>query len=325
MPLKIQSPGELLAGQQQAITQAAIDLTVGVVNGKPPTMKSAMVTAALEAYGKALTGLIEEAIRNVKAGYEMIEGEKWEALDAEAYDAGLEAAVSAELDDIAPVVGAPFASVIVAASLLTEPHSVAKSLADEICKSKKPAGPHMGKFLSAIGILDGDIKAAEAEAETQRRLYAQQQPVDTTGVGYNTSILADPPAPPPPPVTYIPPSTPLPPAAFAAPPPPPSTLTVPLTLPPGPSVSSVPPKPPAAEPDAAAIKRAWKLWGVGGNADLDAFAKKLGMSVSTLRNRFTGRAEGKVTAAQAQVMVADIDKTISELTEARAIFAAVRG
>ena len=337
MPFQLKTPAERLSGRIPELLQRGADLTVGLADRKPPTIKSAIVTACLEAYQAELTAELAAALAGIVEMHELIEGERHE--NPELWDAGIKATISVELAEAQQALGAEFSDLIQPQNLVHDAigcSGVAGQIAPAIANSKKPAGPHMGKYLSAIGITQPMIDDADKTAEHQRKLYGEQE------------LAAVVPAPPPnlaanpcPPPNLIPPPPPLraDPSAFAATyaSAPPTTATYasapPTTaaFPPGISARGgqlagpVPPAPPHAEPDAAAIKHAWALWYNEAGPDLDHAAKQLGVSTSTLRNRVTGRTEGKPTAAQAQWLVADIDNAFAALTEARAIFASIKG
>ena len=61
MAISLKTPAERLAGREREIIQRGIDLTIGCVNAKPPTIKSALVTAALELYENDLRAETERA------------------------------------------------------------------------------------------------------------------------------------------------------------------------------------------------------------------------------------------------------------------------
>jgi len=329
MSFQLRSPAEVLAGRIPEILQRAADLQVACVNGKPPTTKSAATTACLEAYQNALRDQLAGDIAGWVNFHEMVYGELSDASDQNAWREDFDnafadryTAIRTELGDQFDVVSS---NVVLGVGGADE---VAQFYAESLTKLLKPAGPHMGKFLSAIGIAEPHLKQIDEIAAHQTKLYgAAAIAADTPPPPATTVAIAH---VPPPPGVPAPPPPPAPPGLASLIPPPPG---VPYQqpafappVPPLPAAQALPAAPPApaSAPDAAAVKRALALWYNDSGPDLEEFARALGMSVSTLRNRCTGRSEGKLTASQAAILKTDCDRAIVSLTEAGNTFAAIR-
>jgi hypothetical protein len=349
MPLKLLTSAERLGSQIPALVQRGADLTIATANvPKPPTVKSAVVKVCLEEIRRQIFTEAEDALDTAKTMHVLMEGEYADAPDWQTWRDALDVAIQAELSPYYPMIGTENAAIFTAA-MLQQPDGatvIAEALSDAVVKTMKPAGPHMGKFLSAIGITEPMLQEAEKAAQHAAKLYGAEKvqqaaaspppappvPEPNTYEAATAAQWADyeagnnpppPPAPPP-----APPAPPAPPPAPPAPPPAPAAYTETLSPLPPPFTETQPSQvaaPPGAVPTAAEISTALQDWSTATGPDYDAVAKKLGLSVSTLRNRCSGRTEGKLTGNQARYLLSYIDGVRTKLDSVVEVLSRIKG
>ena len=340
MPLKLLTAAEYLAGKKDIVLRNGLALTQGVVNGKPPAIKTAVASAAADLIADIIATDVEFAITE-KLNFQTMMNARED--DPAAFDAALEADVTSELFDVANFAGA---SKLLEGANLHEPgrpYDIAKALSRAVADKMKPLPMHAGKWLAGIGIAQPDLDGVAIQAAPPLAAIPPATKAEAEHQARHPDMPLPPPLPSAPTIaqppaisaadddfaammggeeiegaTGVPPSVPPVPAASSAAPPPAAQ--------PGDAASSAPGQalPPTAAPDKDAIGRAFELWYECGGGGLDEVSKGLGVSVGTLRNRCTGRSKGPITVKQAAYMRKDIDVRMASLTEAAAIFSAVR-
>jgi len=310
MPFQIKTPALYLAGEENRLVVAGGDLITHTTADKPPTIKSAVVHAALDAYRTRLAADLAAEYKLAAGLYEIMGGDVSDLSDD----------LATRMQSFIDKCGADINDYLDGAVLLANgPDECSKELARIYVTLLKPAGPHMGKFLSAIGITEPMLQVEEKKA-----LAAREQRLKS---GETTTFGGQPivPLPPAPPGAHFGANTTASAPVGAAPPPPPPSPPPPNTQGlPIPEAMTFTPTPPAATPDKAAISAALKLWYNDGGPNIEAFAKAMGISPATLRNRCSGRTEGAITASQAKVILSDIDVQIGNLNKAAAVLSAIR-
>ena len=348
MPYNLLKPAEVLTAEDaQAILAAGAELTIPGPNGKPPTIKSAAVTAALELFSSRMRVDMGNSLDSLLAMHEMMEGTRADADDSAAWDDALQKEIDTEFyEAVTGALGTELWELVTPRQLAAPggPDEAAKLWVDGLVKLHRPAGPHMGKFLSSIGITqpmidDIDARIAPRRTEAEARLKTEAAKNigteagsfppghvrDTNREARNAEMFGGS-VPPPPPSVSLPTPVPAPPVgaliqqAYDNLPPP---VPVPPPSTPVQVTHAAPPPPPGLPPAPAEITEALGLWYNEGGPDLDAFAKTLGVSTGTLRNYVNGRSQAKLTVTQARVIVVDIEEGIVALRKAADILARI--
>ena len=182
MPYNLLKPAEVLTAEDaQAILAAGAELTIPGPNGKPPTIKSAAVTAALELFSSRMRVGMGNSLDSLLAMHEMMEGTRADADDSAAWDDALQKEIDTEFyEALTGALGTELWELVTPRQLAAPggPDEAAKLWVDGLVKLHRPAGPHMGKFLSSIGITqpmidDIDARIAPRRTEAEARLKTE--------------------------------------------------------------------------------------------------------------------------------------------------------
>jgi hypothetical protein len=290
----------------------------------PPALKTFAAQQAAEKLDQELQHILAIPVARVLEEQDMMEGERpRDAAGRAIWDSELavrlEKALGADFVQ-------PFADFQQVVSQGAEDGFLVRHLAQAYAVAVKPLPMHCGKFLAKIGIVDADIKAAEALAAKGPASNGHAQDTED-----DWPMIRKPPASSSPSVApegakpvslddlFGDASAPLNPA----------TVGVAAPLPAAQIAASVTPPvplPPSGKPDRDMISRAYQLWFQAGPGaeGLKAPAEALDISTGTLRNWTSGKIAAKASPAQAVWMRGDCERRIADLMEALNIFAAVR-
>jgi hypothetical protein len=301
MPLHIKPIAEYLTPHKALILEEAKSRVLAPIgDARPLAVKTILSRVAVTELAKALVADVETALCSALETQDMLSGPHDGTTDW----------VSELQDHVAGALGEAFVSKIAnfsgwyGGAQLWQPDrtlSAAIELANAYAQTFQPAPMHAGKFLSSIGIVDSDIQTLEKLPRNTGNAPASTPPAAVAPPPASAAVAPPPVADPWPLVSNAP-------DAIAVAPPPASAVV----------------PPPQGAPDKDDINKAWQLWYDNGGPGLDLIADKLGVSRGTLYNWCTGKTQSKCTPQQAAVTRADIDRRITGLMSAAAIFGAVK-